>query len=77
MVKCCLNDINGREKVNQLHSIISNRDMNLSARRWLLLSAIRPSKFEKVIRVRLMLYTGKIRRVYGIRSSGKSTPPKR
>ena len=34
---------NGREKVNQLHSIISNRDINLSARRLLLLSIIRPS----------------------------------
>ena len=34
---------NGRKKVNQLHSIISNRDINLSARRLLLLSVIRPS----------------------------------
>ena len=33
----------GREKVNKLHSIISNRDINLSARRLLLLSVIRPS----------------------------------
>ena len=31
------------KKVNQLHSIISNRDINLSARRLLLLSVIRPS----------------------------------
>ena len=29
---------NGKKKVNQLHSIISNRDINLSARRLLLLS---------------------------------------
>ena len=29
---------NGRKKVNLLHSIISNRDINLSARRLLLLS---------------------------------------
>ena len=34
---------NGRKKVNQLHSIISNRDINLSARRLLLLSVIRSS----------------------------------
>ena len=34
---------NGRKKVNQLHSIISNRDINLSARRLLVLSVIRPS----------------------------------
>ena len=33
----------GRKKVNQLHSIISNRDINLSARRLLLLSVVRPS----------------------------------
>ena len=34
---------NGRKKVNQLHKIISNRKVNLSARRLLLLSVIRPS----------------------------------
>ena len=34
---------NGGKKVNQLHSVISNRDINLSARRLLLLSVIRPS----------------------------------
>ena len=34
---------NGRKDVNQLHSIISNTDINLSARRFLLLSVIRPS----------------------------------
>ena len=34
---------NGRKKVNQLHSIISNRDINLSAPRLLLLFVIRPS----------------------------------
>ena len=34
---------NGRKKVNQLHSIISNRNVNLSARRLLLLSVLRPS----------------------------------
>ena len=33
----------GRGKLNKLHSIISNRDINLSARRLLLLSVIRPS----------------------------------
>ena len=32
-----------KKKVNQLHSIISNRDVNLSAHRLLLLSAVRPS----------------------------------
>ena len=32
---------NGRKKVNQLHSVISNMDINLSARRPLLLSVIR------------------------------------
>ena len=35
--------INGRKKVNQLHKVISNRNVNLSARRLLLLSVIRPS----------------------------------
>ena len=33
----------GRKKVNQLHSVISNRDINLSARRLLLLSVVRRS----------------------------------
>ena len=33
----------GSKKVNQLHSVISNRDINLSARRLLLLSVVRPS----------------------------------
>ena len=33
----------GRKKVNQLHSVISNRDIKLSARRLLLLSVVRPS----------------------------------
>ena len=33
----------GRKKVNQLHSVISNRDINLSARIILLLSVVRPS----------------------------------
>ena len=33
----------GKKKLNQLHSVISNRDINLSARRLLLLSVIRPS----------------------------------
>ena len=34
---------NGKRKVNQLNSIISNRYINLSARRMLLLSVLRPS----------------------------------
>ena len=34
---------NGRKKVNQLHKVISNRNVNLSTRRLLLLSVIRPS----------------------------------
>ena len=34
---------NGRKKVNQLHKVISNMNINLSARRRLLLSVIRPS----------------------------------
>ena len=33
----------GKGKINKVHSIISNRDINLSARRLLLLSVIRPS----------------------------------
>ena len=33
----------GRKKVNQLHSIISNRNIYLTARRLLLLSVLRPS----------------------------------
>ena len=32
-----------RKKVNQLHKVISNSNVNLSARRLLLLSVIRPS----------------------------------
>ena len=34
---------NDRRRVNQLHKVISNRNINLSARRHLLLSVIRPS----------------------------------
>ena len=34
---------NGKQKVNQLNSIISNRYINLSVRRMLLLSVLRPS----------------------------------
>ena len=39
------NDVldNGRRKVNQFHSVISNRDINLSARRLLLLAVVRPT----------------------------------
>ena len=33
----------GRKKVNQLHRVISNRNINLSVHRLLLLSVIRPS----------------------------------
>ena len=33
----------GRTKLNQLHSIISKRSINLSARRMLLLAIVRPS----------------------------------
>ena len=32
---------NGRKRVNQLHKVISNRNINLSARRLLLLSVMR------------------------------------
>ena len=34
---------NGRKKVNQLHKVISNRNVNLSPHRLLVLSVIRPS----------------------------------
>ena len=34
---------NCKKKVNRLHSVISNRDINLNARRLLLLSVVRPS----------------------------------
>ena len=34
---------NGKRKVTQLHSVISNRDIDLSARRLLLLAVVRPS----------------------------------
>ena len=34
---------NGKKKVNQLHSVISNRDINLSAHRLLLLAVVRPT----------------------------------
>ena len=33
----------GKKKVNQLHRVISNRDINLSARRLLLLAVVRPT----------------------------------
>ena len=33
----------GRTKLNQLHNVISNRSINLSARRMLLLAVVRPS----------------------------------
>ena len=33
----------GRTKLNQMHSVISNRSINLSARRMLLLAVVRPS----------------------------------
>ena len=36
---------NGRKKVNQLHKVISNRNVNLSSRRLLLLSVIRTSMY--------------------------------
>ena len=49
--RCVLDDVksgvivqsNGRKRVNKLHKVISNRNINLSARRLLLLSVIRPS----------------------------------
>ena len=52
---------NGRKRVNQLHKVISNRNINLSACRHLLLSVIRPSKNMEVkcgtvIRVRQALW---------------------
>ena len=34
---------NSKKKVNQLHSVVGNRDINLTARRLLLLSVVRPS----------------------------------
>ena len=48
---------NGRKKVNQLHSVINNSYINLSACRLLLLSVIGPGieYGSKVWRVRLML----------------------
>ena len=33
----------GRKKLNQLHGVLSNRDINLCARTFLLLSVVRPS----------------------------------
>ena len=52
---------NGRKKINQLHKVISNRNINLSGCRLLLLSVIRPSigmevRCGKVIRVRQVLW---------------------
>ena len=52
---------NGRKKVNQLRKVISNRNINLSAQRLLLLSVIRPrieygSEVWEVIRVRQVLW---------------------
>ena len=38
---------NGRKTVNQLHKVISNRKVNLSARRLLLLSVIRPNVYSR------------------------------
>ena len=52
--------VNGRKKVNQFHSVLSNRDINLCACRLLLLSVVRPSieygsAVGIVIRIRLVL----------------------
>ena len=45
----------GRTKLNQLHSVISNRSINLSARRMVLLAVVRPSlEYGNVIRGRAM-----------------------
>ena len=51
---------NGRRRLNQMHKFISNRNINFSACRLLLLSVIRPSveyvsKVWKVIRIRQVL----------------------
>ena len=35
--------VNGRKKLNQLHSVLFNRDINLCVCRLLLLSVVRPS----------------------------------
>ena len=40
---CTCKEDSGRKKVNQLHSVISNRHVNLTARRLLLLSVVRPT----------------------------------
>ena len=37
---------NRRKRVNYLHSVISNRDINLSARRLLLLAVVGPTLYE-------------------------------
>ena len=37
---------NGRKKVNQLHSVISNKDINLSAPRLLLMAAMPTIEYE-------------------------------
>ena len=42
-MRCTCKEDSGRNKVNQLHIIISNRDVNLTARRLLLLSVVRPT----------------------------------
>ena len=51
---------NGKKKVNQLHSVISNCNINLSARRMLLLSVLHPNlsmvvKCGRVISLKLSL----------------------
>ena len=48
---------NGRKKISQVHGIISNRDIDLTARRVLLIPVVRPtleygSECGKVIRLR-------------------------
>ena len=40
---CTCKEDDGRKKVNQLHSVISNKHVNLTARRLLLLSVVRPT----------------------------------
>ena len=49
--------VNGRKKLNQLHSVLSNRDINLCARRLMLLSVSIEYgvQFGMVIRIRLVL----------------------
>ena len=72
---------NGRKKVNQLYKVISNKNINLNARKLLLLSVIRPTieygsevwKVNKSQAGSLESISDRAKRIHGCSSKGQST----